>query len=337
MSSGEVGRAVEILRGGGLVAFPTETVYGLGADATNADAVAKIFAVKGRPPTNPLIVHVADAATARRFAADWPLAASHLAERFWPGALTLVLPRTAEIVRAVTAGGETVGLRVPAHPLALQLLRKFGGPVAAPSANKSNRISPTTAQHVRDELGDAVDLILDGGRCGVGIESTVLDLAARWPTVLRPGAVTREQIEAVIGVAVSDAAGDPPDHTVARSPGQQLLHYAPRARAFRFQPARLREALAAVRQMEPSPGPVGIICFESLGWGGYPLAIMPNEPPAYARELYATMRSVDDTLAELPRQKPWSPTGLILIEMPPDRPEWAAVRDRIIRATAPLE
>src|SRR5947207_9629696 len=189
MSSGGIGKAVEILRAGGLVAFPTETVYGLGADATNAEAVAKIFAAKGRPATNPLIVHVADVDTARRFAASWPLAASHLAEQFWPGPLTLVLPRSPAIVPAVSAGLRTVGLRVPNHPLALQLLQQFGGPVAAPSANRSNRVSPTTAQHVRDELGDAVDLVLDGGPCAVGIESTVLDLTGDRPAILRPGGV----------------------------------------------------------------------------------------------------------------------------------------------------
>src|SRR4051812_1359954 len=185
--SNDIRRAAQVLRSGGLVAFPTETVYGLGADATNADAVAKIFAAKGRPSTNPLIVHVADAATARRYATDWPVAASRLAERFWPGPLTLVLPKAMSIVSAVTAGLGTVGLRVPNHPLALQLLQDFSGPVAAPSANRSNRVSPTTAQHVRDELGDSVDVILDGGPCAVGIESTVIDLTtAPRPTLLRP-------------------------------------------------------------------------------------------------------------------------------------------------------
>src|SRR5947207_69544 len=195
----DVTEAVKILRRGGLVAFPTETVYGLGADATNADAVAKIFAAKGRPATNPLIVHVAGADVARRYAADWPVAASHLAQAFWPGPLTLVVPRGATIVSQVTAGGDTVGLRVPAHPLALELLRAFDGPVAAPSANKSNRVSPTAAQHVRDELGDAVDLVLDGGPCTVGIESTVLDLTGERPVILRPGGVQRRKIETILG------------------------------------------------------------------------------------------------------------------------------------------
>jgi L-threonylcarbamoyladenylate synthase len=334
MSGDGVGKAVEVLRAGGLVAFPTETVYGLGADATNAAAVAKIYAVKGRPPTNPLIVHVADADVARRYAAEWPTAASQLAAAFWPGPLTLVVPRTAEIVRGVTSGGETVGLRVPAHPVALRLLREFGGPVAAPSANRSNRISPTTAGHVRDELGDSVDVILDGGPCGVGIESTVLDLAARWPTVLRPGAVTREQIEAVIGEAVSDAAGFPPDHSVARSPGQQPLHYAPRSVALRFPEGRMRESLAALRRSKPEGTWVGVICRNDFGWGGYPLVVMPRDAREYAQRFYAALRTVDEVLAapDGPKREP----GIILVEMPPDGPEWVAVRDRILRATTPL-
>ena len=323
-----------MLRRGGLVAFPTETVYGLGADATNADAVAKVYALKGRPTTNPLIVHVADVETARRYAAEWPDAAAQLAAAFWPGPLTLVLPRTAEIVRVVTGGGETVGLRVPDHPLALQLLREFRGPVAAPSANRSNRVSPTTAAHVRDEFGDAVDLILDGGPCGVGIESTVLDLAARCPTVLRPGAVTRQQIEAVIGEAVSDAPGSPPDHAVVRSPGQQPVHYAPRAAALRFPEGRMRESLAELRRTLPEGTWVGVICLNDPGWGGYPLVVMPRDAREYARQLYAALRSVDDLLNAPGR--PNRLPGVILVEMPPEGPEWEAVRDRIVRATRPL-
>ena len=178
--------AVEILRGGGVVAFPTETVYGLAADATNAAAVNRVFEIKGRPPTNPCIVHVADAMVAKRFALNWPSVAEKLVERFWPGPLTIVLKKTDAIVPAATAGKNSVGLRCPDHPLALQLLREFDGPLIGPSANRSTRISPTTAQHVRDELGDSIDLILDGGACEVGIESTVLDLSGSVPTILRP-------------------------------------------------------------------------------------------------------------------------------------------------------
>ena len=188
----EIKEAVRIVRAGGLVAFPTETVYGLGADATNPAAVGKIFQAKGRPPTNPLIVHVADIAVGKKYAAEWPKTAQLLAEKFWPGPLTLVLLKSRSIVDEVTAGKNTVGLRVPNHPLALELLRQFNGPLAAPSANRSTRVSPTTAQHVHDELGDKVDLILDGGPCTVGIESTVLDLTVDPPIILRPGAITRD-------------------------------------------------------------------------------------------------------------------------------------------------
>src|SRR5271170_4403605 len=170
----EIERAVEILRSGGLVAFATETVYGLGADATNARAVAKIFSIKGRPTTNPLIVHVADVSVAKRYVTAWPESAERLARAFWPGPLTMVLPKSEAIVPAVTAGLPTVAIRCPDHPIALALLKKFSGPIAAPSANRSNRISPTTADHVRREFGNDVDLILDGGDCRVGIESTVV-------------------------------------------------------------------------------------------------------------------------------------------------------------------
>ena len=313
--------AVAVLRRGGLVAFPTETVYGLGADATNRDAVGRIFAAKGRPPTNPLIVHVADAATARRFAQTWPLAASQLAERFWPGPLTLVLPKTPDIVDEVTAGLPTVGLRVPDHPLALELLRTFGGPVAAPSANRSNRVSPTTADHVRDELGDAVDLVLDGGPCAVGIESTVLDLSGDKPTILRPGSVSRQQIEHVVGTVEVAAPVDAPA-TAAPSPGRQPVHYAPQTPAVRFETPQ-RDLILPETDGQPN----GILVLSPLKvfkkWGS--IIAMPNDPPEYARRLYAVLRELDGM-------------GLhtIYIEVPPDVPEWSALRDRVVRATRPL-
>jgi L-threonylcarbamoyladenylate synthase len=327
-----IAKAVSVLRAGGLVAFPTETVYGLGADATSAEAVAKIFAAKGRPSTNPLIVHVADAATARRYAPEWPPAASRLAERLWPGPLTLVLPKSPEIVPAVSAGLTTVGLRVPAHPLALQLLRQFAGPVAAPSANRSNRISPTTARHVRDELGDAVEIILDGGPCAVGIESTVLDLTTPRPTILRPGGVSREQIEAVIGtVDVAGAAEG--DSGAARSPGRHPVHYAPRAPAFRFESARRPEVHAELGAVRGRPvvalflGRTDSVVVEMDDDRTAPGGrwFMPAEPEDYARWLYQALRMADGMGVEQ-----------IWVEMPPDRPDWAAVRDRLVRATRPL-
>lgn len=323
--------AANLLRDGKLVAFPTETVYGLGADATNADAVEKIFAAKGRPPTNPLIIHVAGVVQAKRYARRWPHAARLLAMRFWPGPLTIVLPKMPMIADAATAGSPTVGIRVPDHPLALALLRRFDGPVAAPSANKSNRVSPTTARHVRDELGDAVDLVLDGGPCAVGIESTVVDLCGDVPTILRPGGVTREQIEAALKKPVNAPAGVlTPVGTVATSSGQHAVHYAPRTPAFRF------ESDEFPRVEGRSTHPAGWILLDSrwrltraLGrLTGAPQpgrALLPASPAAYARRLYATLRELDGM-------------GLsaIYVEMPPDAPEWAAVRDRVARATRPL-
>lgn len=215
------------------MAFATETVYGLGADATNPSAVKKIFAAKGRPSTNPLIVHISDATSAKRYAAHWPENAERLAAAFWPGPITLVVPRGPLIANEVSAGLDTVGLRSPDHPLALRLLREFDGPIAAPSANRSNHISPTTAGHVRSELGSVVDLILDGGPCRIGIESTVIDLSGPAPIILRPGQVTRQQIESCIGsVRISGETIDA--ESPAHSPGQQLVHYAPESPAFRF-------------------------------------------------------------------------------------------------------
>src|SRR3954452_8789577 len=234
MSNPDAQHAVAVLQRGGLVAFPTETVYGLGADATSAAAVEKIFHVKGRPLTNPLICHVADEDVARRYVTVWPRAAQALVDRFWPGPLTVVLPKTYGIAANVTAGLGSVGLRAPDHLLTLEMLRAFDGPVAGPSANRSTHVSPTTAQHVRDELGDAIDLILDGGPSAVGIESTVLDLCTDRPSILRPGGVSRAAIEEVIGPVVVANTVVAEVTTPLSAPGQHAKHYAPRTPAFRF-------------------------------------------------------------------------------------------------------
>lgn len=321
----EILHAAEILRHGELVAFPTETVYGLGADATNAAAIRKIFAAKGRPATNPLIVHVAEASIARRYAAVWPDAAQRLAERFWPGPLTLVLPKHPSIVREATAGLDTVGLRCPDHPLALALLRQFDGPIAAPSANRSTRVSPTTAQHVRDEMGPDL-FILDGGPCPVGIESTVLDLVSERPRILRPGAISAQQIAELIGdIEESSAGGDP--SRAAMSPGQQPLHYAPRAKAYRFDPSDLP---AVLRWCELHSGEPTAVIFvgtsDNATLAGLPnvrVIRLPQDPAEYARRLYATLRELDARGIRA-----------IWIEMPPALPQWHAVRDRLLRATA---
>ena len=315
-----VARAVRILRDGGLVALPTETVYGLGADATNSQAVRKIFAAKGRPRSNPLIVHVADSSVARRCATAWPRSAQRLAAALWPGPLTLVLPKASMIVDEATAGQPTVALRAPDHPLALKVLRGFGGPVAAPSANRSSRISPTTADHVRRDLGRRVDLILDGGPCKVGIESTVLDLTRHPPTILRPGGVSREAIEELIGpveIFSGSAQG------IASSPGQQSVHYAPSAPAYRFAAGEVSKVLefaghhpsinVVVLALEESPSAKGLVRRNIIK--------MPSAPEQYARRFYAALREADER------------ADAIWIEQPPQTPAWLAIRDRINRAT----
>jgi L-threonylcarbamoyladenylate synthase len=307
-----VRHAIDLLARGGLVAFPTETVYGLGADARNSAAIERIFQAKGRPPTNPLIVHIEGVSSARRYATSWPKHAQTLADAFWPGPLTLVLPKAESIVAAATAGRNTVGLRAPNHPLALELLTAFDGPIAAPSANRSNHLSPTTAQHVREELGSAVDLILDGGPCQVGIESTVLDLSTDHPIILRPGSITREQIQRLIG-PVSIFQGSIDSAIAAASPGQQEKHYAPLTPAFRFD--------------GPLPGDqrAGFVLIGTNLRHISPTQIeMPGNPQAYARHFYAVLRELDEL--QLPA---------IYIQMPPDHPDWTAVRDRIRRATTP--
>jgi L-threonylcarbamoyladenylate synthase len=226
-----VGQAASILRQGGLVAFPTETVYGLGADALNAHAVRRIFAAKERPAHDPLIVHVAGLGEAERVASHIPELAQTLARRFWPGPLTMVLPKSETAPDEVTAGGPTVAVRCPNHPLALALIRALGSPIAAPSANRFSHTSPTTAQHVWDDLSGRIELILDGGPTAIGIESTVLDLTGALPTVLRPGGVTLEELEAALGVVL---VGKPTAGAILASPGLLDRHYAPRSPLYLF-------------------------------------------------------------------------------------------------------
>ncbi|HEX5243556.1 MAG TPA: L-threonylcarbamoyladenylate synthase [Tepidisphaeraceae bacterium] len=318
----DIDRAAEILRAGGLVAFPTETVYGLGADATRSDAVMRIFSAKGRAADNPLIAHVADEAMARRHAAQWPDSAQQLARKFWPGPLTLVVPASSAIAREVTAGGPTVGLRSPDHPIAQALLRAFDGPIAAPSANRSERISPTTAEHVRAELGGSVDLVLDGGPCRVGIESTVLDLSGKTATILRPGAITLEQISAEIGEV---RLGGKQAGKVAASPGQGPVHYAPRLPAFRTSRAEFASAVQQLLQRGQklaalSIGPLADVPRRQIHF----FAELPELAESYAHELYAALRRADQSGADV-----------ILVEMPPEEPQWLAIRDRLMRASKP--
>lgn len=317
VKSADITAAAAILRAGGLVAFPTETVYGLGADASNEAAIKKVFAAKGRPHDHPLIVHIASAAQLNDWARDIPPAAQTLAKKFWPGPLTLILKRAAHVIDLITGGQDTVALRVPAHPLAQALLKNFGGGVVGPSANRFGRVSATTAEHVRDEFGDAVDCILDGGACEVGIESTIVDLSGGKPALLRPGIITAAQIEAVLNAPLSA-----PGVTSPRAPGTLEKHYAPRTpvmlvegdlideltRSFARQGKRV--AVLARNARQP--------LIDKLTW-----IAAPEAPTAYAHDLYANLRQLDA-----------AGCNVMLVEEPPLVMEWAAVRDRLGRAAA---
>ena len=306
--------ALAALRRGEAIGLPTETVYGLAADASNPEAVRRIFALKGRPADHPLIVHVADAGQIDRWARDIPDAARRLAAVFWPGPLTLILRRQADVPDEVTGGQATVGLRCPDHPLALALLQAFEGGLAAPSANRFGHVSPTTAAHVRDEFGSAVPVVLDGGDCQVGIESTILDLSGATPRILRPGRITRAQIEALIGEVAEGSASDSP-----RASGTLDAHYAPRtalllmARAALVAEARQQQALGkrvAVLAMAPLPE-------------GLPGIALPADADGYAHGLYAALRSLDALGA-----------NLLLAQRPPASRDWLAVNDRLRRSAA---
>lgn len=306
--------AAALLRAGRLVAFPTETVYGLGADATDPAAVARIFAAKGRPSTNPLIVHADGVAMARRCVAEWPADAEALADRYWPGPLTLVLPRSAIIPDVVTAGLGTVGVRVPAVAVARALITRVGRSLAAPSANRSTGISPTRADHVLKALDGRIDLVLDAGPTAVGLESTVLDLSGAVPTVLRPGPIGVEELAEALGRPVL-GSGDREAGGPSRSPGQMAVHYAPGTPAVRVEPGEglpslpPAEELAVLAIGPAGPAPPARLCLRFA------------EPGAAAAALYDALHRCDESGATL-----------VLILMPPDRPEWAALRDRLCRA-----
>jgi L-threonylcarbamoyladenylate synthase len=316
MDNGVIAEAAAIIRGGGLVAFPTETVYGLGADATNAKAVAAIFAAKGRPGYNPLIVHAGSVAAIRSCVTAWPRAAQQLADRFWPGPLTLVLPKDARIADNVTAGLQTVGVRVPAHPVALALLTAAGVPVAAPSANRSMQVSPTQGSHVADSLGATPDLILDAGPATVGIESTVLDLTSSVPTILRPGMITRAMLAEVLG-EVRVASESPRADEARPSPGMMDRHYSPNAA---LSVAELDTAIVMATESARS-GRRAILFSRKPAAGSFASRLMPELPSDYARVLYGALREADAAGYEH-----------IVVEAVPDDDSWAAVRDRLMRA-----
>ena len=313
----DLDRAVRLLAAGELVAFPTETVYGLGADASRGDAVRKIFAAKGRPSAHPLIVHLGPGASLDGWAADVPAAAHALATAAWPGPLTIVVAKGPRVDAATTGGGETVGLRVPAHPLAQRLLAAFGGGVAAPSANRFGAVSPTTAHHVAADLGDDVAYILDGGPCAVGVESTIVDFTRGRPALLRPGGMPREAIEAIVGPLA--AAGD----DAPAAPGTLASHYAPRASVIAVSPENVPAAVAA-----HAGARIAVIAPRAAfdAWGpldAQPVAL-PDDVAALAAALYATLRDLDAEGVDV-----------VIAALPPAAGLGEAVGDRLRRAAGP--
>jgi L-threonylcarbamoyladenylate synthase len=317
-----INEAAELIRQGRLVAFPTETVYGLGANALDAAAVQRIFTAKGRPGYNPLIVHVAAGEEAQRYVTAWPESAARLAAAFWPGPLTLVLPKQPQIPGNVTAGLDSVAIRVPAHPVALALLRAARLPIAAPSANPFTELSPTTAAHVVKGLGDRVDLILDGGPTAVGIESTVLDLSGSRPLLLRPGLISSEELAAVLNQEVTLARTHATATAPRPSPGMLDRHYAPRAELRLFGSQNRLEIVAEARQALDAGRLVGALLLAPLEVPLQHALVMPQDAAAYARLLYAALHSLDDLACDL-----------ILVERPPVTAAWQGVRDRLERAT----
>jgi L-threonylcarbamoyladenylate synthase len=312
----EIDRAVEVLREGGLVAFPTETVYGLGADAQNPDAVRKIFELKGRPATHPLIVHIDHPRALERWALDVPPAAAALAEHFWPGPLTLVLRRAPAVDLAITGGQDTVAVRVPAHPVAQQLLRAFGSGIVAPSANRYGHISPTRPEHVRDEFGDEL-LVLDGGECKVGLESTIVSCIDTVPRILRPGILTLSQLRAVVPEV---QAG--PDLMAPRVPGSDAKHYAPRTPLSIVASRTLEEV---VHQLTESHERIAVLAMRPPRVANTYMTWINagRRADAYARDLYVNLRTLDKSGAKE-----------ILVEEVPEGEQWDAIRDRLRRAAS---
>ena len=308
--SKEVRRAAEILRAGGLVAFPTETVYGLGADASSEKAMARLYRVKGRPADHPVIVHFSSSSDAFAWASEVPAEARKLAERFWPGPLTLILKRSDKAKDFVTGGQPSVGVRVPSHPIARELLKEFGKPIAAPSANRFGRVSPTTAAHVREDLGADVDLVLEGGPSEVGIESTIVDLSGSAPALLRPGKISKDDLQKIISLGKAGAS--------SRHSGGMEKHYAPKT------PARLVPTHDLDKEISKAKARAAVLAFSRPDERVDFWLRMPRDPAAYAQKLYAALRELDGANCDA-----------ILIEAPPAEPGWEAVLDRLQKATAP--
>jgi len=318
----DLARAVAVLGGGGLVAFPTETVYGLGADASNDAAVGRIFAAKGRPRGHPLIMHLAEDARLDDWAIEIPEAARRLARAAWPGPLTMILRKGPRVAAATTGGAQTVGLRVPAHPVAQALLRGFGGGIAAPSANRFGAVSPTTADHVAGDLGDAVDYLLDGGACEVGVESTIVDLSRGRPVLLRPGGLARAPIELITGPL------GVPDAEAPAAPGTLASHYAPRAEVVAVAPDEVPAAVAGVLEVRGSAAKIAVLA-PAAAFAAWPdLRVhayrLPDEVAGIARALYAALRDLDAAGIDV-----------VIAALPPAVGLGEAVGDRLRRAAGP--
>ncbi|MGK5554787.1 L-threonylcarbamoyladenylate synthase [Actinomadura kijaniata] len=315
----DIEKAADVLRAGGLVALPTETVYGLGANAEDPAAVSRIFQVKGRPPSHPLIVHISGAEHLGDWVQEVPATARLLAERFWPGPLTLVLRRGRRVPLEATGGLETVAVRVPDHPVALALLSAFGGGVTAPSANRFGSVSPTTADDVRAELGDAVDFVLDGGPCQVGVESTIVDATGQVPTILRPGGVTRENLEAVLGYPLAV-----PATSHIRVPGQHPSHYAPRARVVLVEPEKVVAEAELAQELGHRVGVFLPAAFASAEVKAHAVVAVPGSMAAYARGLYGFLRELDQRGCDL-----------IVASLPVEEGLGLAIANRLRRAAGP--
>jgi L-threonylcarbamoyladenylate synthase len=322
MNNQDLDNAVAILKRGGLVAFPTETVYGLGADAANPAAISKLYAAKGRPADHPVIVHIAGMAQLSQWVREITPVAQKLSKHFWPGPLTMLFKRAPGVSDALTGGQDTVGIRIPSHPIAHALLEKFGGGVAAPSANRFGRVSATTANHVRNEFGDVVDFVCDGGQCDVGIESTIVDATGAAPVLLRPGRVTAREIEQAAGVALGVPTAQSP-----RAPGTLAAHYAPATPLLVMESDLLLELAATLTHQGKRIAVLARSALQPL-LSGITWLAAPPDARAYAHDLYANLRVLDAAGCDV-----------LLVEQLPQRPEWAAVNDRLGRAatgTRPL-
>jgi L-threonylcarbamoyladenylate synthase len=319
-SQEEIAKAVQLLRAGELVAFPTETVYGLGADASNPVALYRLYTAKGRPSTHPVIVHLPALSHVSSWAVDIPSCLEDLAKKFWPGPLTVVLKRAAHVLDQVTGGQDTVAIRVPAHFVAQQLLTEFEGGLAAPSANKFGRLSPTRAEDVAQDFGSELSLILDGGPCQVGIESTILDLSSPMPRILRPGMILNSDIEAVLGAPLEKSV----ESRAVRVPGALPRHYAPKTKLLLVKSAELLPSLATVISRGEQPAVVSFFepppQYAHLRWHR-----AASDATTFAHDLYSTLHWLDEQGADC-----------IVVESPPDSATWAGVHDRLSRAAAPV-